>query len=274
MRSKRRTRRLAARAPNDGTRTHAGQQHRRLPDRAPCRRLTRPFRPVQARAAERPATPAVSASSGSESVAESPADAFLEAPHDAELYSRALEAAAEAAEDAAAFGSDGGATSVMLERRLGAGPSMPPVPRLSLRHAAAAHATLAGPSSPAFRDAPPELRSLPSQPSTLDAGAPGSAARLTQAEALVWSAASAIAAQRRRADDEGMPEAGLNGHGGGDAYFHTAPADAPRDFGAARAPPRDAYAQGFEAGQIKAAADVAARQFAAGLQPLGANRPR
>jgi hypothetical protein len=223
-------------------------------------------------------TPERSASgSGSASVTESPADGFAEAPHDAELYSRALEAAAEAAEDAAAFGSDGGATSVMLERRLGAGPSMPPQPRLSLRHAAAAHATLAGPSSPAFRDAPPELRSLPSQPSTLDAGAPGSAARLTQAEALVWSAASAIAAQRRQVDDEGMPEAGLMGSNGGgaDAYFHTAPAAAPGgDSAAGRAPPRDAYAQGFEAGQIEAAAAVAARRFAAGLQPLGAYRPQ
>lgn len=226
---------------------------------------------------ERVATPERSASSsGLGSVTESPADDFAEAPHDAELYSRALEAAAEAAEDAAAFGSDGGATSVMLERRLGAGPSMPPAPRLSLRHAAAAHATLAGPGSPAFRDAPPELRCLPSQPSTLDAGAPGSAARLTQAEALVWSAASAIAAQRRQVDDEGMQEAGLNGNGGAAEYYHSAPA-ATRNFGAAR----DTYAQGFEEGRLEAAAAVAALQFAAGLQPItapaganGAYRPQ
>ena len=214
--------------------------------------------------------------SGSDSTQSPAPDVFADAPDDAEVYERALEAAATAAEDAAAFGSDGCATSAMLERRLGTG--VPAAPRLSLRHAAAANAALAGPGSPAFRDAPPELRSLPTQPSTLDAGAPGSAARLTQAEALVWSAAQAIAAQQRHTEDDAPAEAEQGvpaalSHFDAAAAHRAAPASAQRTGGVTRAPARDAYAQGFEQGRLEAAAAVAARSFAAGLKPLAQATP-
>ena len=186
------------------------------------------------------------------------------------MYARALEAAAYAAEDAKAFGSADPATSVMIEQRFGPGMPAAPLPL--------------SPGSPAFRDAPPELRSLPAQPSTLDAGAPGSAARLTQAEALVWSAAAAIAAQQRRAHDGEQAEAEAReaaGGGGGDGVQREAElvnrdeaAAAPRlSRSGSAAALRGGFAQGLEQSRVEAAAAVAARSFAAALQPLSATPP-
>ena len=184
------------------------------------------------------------------------------------MYARALQAAAFAAEDAAAYGSADPATSVMLEQRFGPGVPAAPLPL--------------NPGSPAFRDAPPELRSLPAQPSTLDAGAPGSAARLTQAEALVWSAAAAIAAQQRRAHDgeqaeaeaEAMEAAGGGGGGVERGAENRDGAAAPRlSASGSPAAMRGGFTQSLEQSRVEAAAAVAARSFAAALQPLSAAPP-
>ena len=185
------------------------------------------------------------------------------------MYARALEAAAYAAEDAKAFGSADPATSVMIEQRFGPGMPTAPLPL--------------SPGSPAFRDAPPELRSLPAQPSTLDAGAPGSAARLTQAEALVWSAAAAIAAQQRRAHDGEQAEAqareAAGGGGGGvqrgaESVNNRDDAAAPRlSRSGSAAAMRGGFTQSLEQSRVEAAAAVAARSFAAALQPLSAAPP-